>query len=250
MRSFLKLSFVQFKLFLREPTAFFFTLVFPLLLLVLFGIIWGNEPLPPQAGLGRAGYGYIDSEVPALAVLIVGTVALMGIPTATATAREQKVLRRLQATPLRASTYLAADVTVYFAMSLVGMILLVIVGRLAYDLRFDGSWLTVVVGFTLSSLAFIAAGYLIASLAPTSRVAQVVGQILFFPMMFLSGAAVPLEFIPQTVRQVSDWSPMTQSVLLLRDLWFGQGWNLTAVVILVVMLILGTILSARIFRWE
>ncbi|VAW30130.1 hypothetical protein MNBD_CHLOROFLEXI01-3545 [hydrothermal vent metagenome] len=83
MRSFLKLTFVQLKLFTREPAAFFFTLIFPLLLLVMFGLIFGNDPLPAEAGFGIAGYGYIDTVVPALTALIIGTVALLGLPVTT-----------------------------------------------------------------------------------------------------------------------------------------------------------------------
>jgi len=250
MRSFLKLTFVQLKLFTREPAAFFFTLVFPLLLLVLFGLIFGNDPLPAEAGFGADGYGYIDTEVPALTALIIGTVALLGLPITTATAREQKILRRYQATPMRPATYFAADVTVYFIMALIGMVLLVIMGTVLYDLRFDGNWLYVLAGFTLSTLAFVTIGYIIASLAPTSRVAQVVGNLVYFPMMFLSGAAIPLQFIPDNVRQVSDWLPMSLVVQLLQDLWFDRGWNLTAVTVLTIMLVVGSVVSARVFRWE
>jgi len=250
MRSFFRLTLVQLKLFLREPAAFFFTLAFPLLLLLLFGIIFGNEPQPAAAGFGPDGFGYIDAEVPALTALIIGTVALLGIPIATATAREQRVLRRFRATPMQPWTYLAADVVVYFILALMGMVLLVVVGRLVYNLRFDGALLALLAGFSLSTLAFVAVGYLIASLAATARVAQVVGNLFFFPMMFLSGAAIPLQFIPESVRRVSDWFPMTLVVKLLHGLWFGEGWNWTAVVILVGMLIAGTVLSVRTFRWE
>ncbi len=245
MSAFLKLSTVQFKLFLREPLAFFFTLVFPMLLMLFFGVVWGNDP---SSFFG--GYGYIDQAVPALAALIVGTVGFMSVPVSTASAREQKILRRYQATPLRPSTYLASEVVVYFLLSLGGMILLIIVGKLLFDLRFDGSWLAVLGGFTLSALAFVAAGYVIAGLAPTSRVAQVVGQLAFFPMIFLSGASIPLQVMPEGVRNAAQWLPMTQMVKMLQGLWFGQGWNLTALAVTVGLMVVGTLLAIPAFRWE
>ncbi|MCI0645939.1 MAG: ABC transporter permease [Chloroflexi bacterium] len=250
MRSFVKLVTVQFKLFLREPAAFFFTLVFPALLLTLFGIIWGNEPEPPGSPFYMGGFGYVDSEVPALAALVIGTTALMGIPIATANAREQRILRRYKATPMRPATYLAADVVTHLAIALVGMVLLVVVGKLAFDLRFGGRAPVLLAGFLLSALAFIAVGYLIASLAPTGRVAQVAGQVIYFPMMFLSGAAIPLQFMPENVRQVAEVLPMTVVVRLLQDLWFGREWYWPAALLLAGLLVVGTALSVRTFRWE
>ena len=244
MRSFLKLSVVQFKLFLREPVAFFFTLVFPLLLLMLFGLVWGNEPVAIYGG-----FGYIDQAVPGLAAVIIGTIALMSVPVATA-AREQKILRRFRATPMHAQSYLAAQVVVYLVLALAGMALLIVVASLVFDLRFVGNWFVVTAAFVFCTVAFVAVGYLIAGLAPTSRVAQVAGQLIFFPLMFLSGATIPLQVMPDGVRQVAEWLPMTQVVLLLQGLWFGQGWNLPAVAMMSVLLVAGALLAAPAFRWE
>ncbi len=250
MNSFLKLSIAQLKTFLREPAAFFFTLVFPVLLLVMFGLIWGNDPSPPGSDFYLGEFGYVDAAVPALAALVIGTTALMSIPVATSTAREQKILRRFKATPLHPLVYVASDVVIYFAISLIGMILLVVVGLLAFDLRFNGNWFAVLGAFTLSALAFIAAGYLVAGLAPTARIAQVVGQLVYFPMMFLSGAAIPLQLMPEGVRSAAEVLPMTMMVRLFQDLWFGGEWYVPAMTVMAVLLVVGAILSARTFRWE
>jgi ABC-2 type transport system permease protein len=247
IRSFRKLSFVQFKLFVREPLAFFFTAVFPVTLLLLFGAIWGNAP--GSAGPGSP-YGYVDSEVPALTGLIIATIALMSIPIATAAAREHRLLRRYRATPLSPAIYLAADVAVYYAIALLGMIMLIVIGKIVFDMQMAGSWLSIFLAFTLSALAFIAGGYLIASLAPSERSAMVIGQLIFFPMMFLSGAAMPLFILPENIRKVSEWLPLTHVVRLLQSLWFGQGWDMTAVGVLLALLVIGTMLSIRFFRWE
>ena len=248
MRGVNKLILVQFKLFMREPAAFFFTLIFPSALLLLFGAIFGNTPDPQF----DPNFGYIDQVVPAMAAIIIGTVGLMGIPVATATAREQGWLRRYRATPMRPFTYFIADVTVYFGIAISGMILLVVLAKVVYGLRFNGDWWHVAAAFSLGALAFIAVGYVIAGLAPTARVAQVIGQIAFFPMMFLSGAAMPREIMPESVRRVGDFLPLTYVVTLLQGLWQGQAWgdHLSAAAILVVMLTVGTLIASRVFRWE
>jgi len=246
MKSFQKLSLIQFKLFWREPIAMFFTLAFPLLMLVLFGIIFGNDPSPNYGGT----FGYIDAMVPGLVAVVVGSLALIGLPTATAAVREQKTLRRLKAAPMNPLSYLAADITVYFLVTLAAMVLLIIAAELIFGLRFGGNWLNIFLAFTLSTLSFMAAGYVLASLSPTSRFAQVAGQVIFLPMMFVSGVTLPLEIMPERLQQVSRALPMTQMVTLLQDLWFGKGWNWTAVAVLVALLLLGTLISARTFRWE
>jgi len=249
MRGWWKLTVTQAKLFLREPEALFFTLIFPALLLTLFGVIFGNEPDPQWFG-GK--FGYVDTEVPALGGIIIGTVALMSIPITTATARERGILRRYRATPMRPVTYITTDVVVNFVITSVGMAILIMVGKILFGLRFEGSWPSVVAGFTLSALAFFAVGYLVASLSPTARIAQTVGMALFFPMMFLSGATFPLEMMPESVRRVSHLLPMTHVVKLLQGLWFGETWgdHLIEVIVVAGMLIGGVIISTRTFRWE
>ena len=248
MNALIQLVLTGFRLFLREPAAFFFTLVFPLLLLGIFGLIFGNEPRT-QWGLS---YGYIDYEVPALAAIIIGNIALMGIPIATATAREAGVLRRYRSTPIHPLTLFAADLLVYLGMSLVGMAILVAAAKLVFGLRFSGSWPVVLACFLFGAVAFIAVGYLIASLSPTARVAQTVGMAVFFPMMFLSGAAMPRQIMPEKVVVLSDYLPLTHVVTLLQGVWFGEpvGEHTTQLLWLLGLLVIGGLFSVRWFRWE
>ena len=247
MRALWKLTLVQAKLYLREPIGVFFTLLFAPLMLILFGFIYGNDPVPMFGGRGS-----MDVSVPGYVGMIIGTVGLMSVPIGTAARREAGVLRRFRATPLRPLTYLITDVLVYFAMTLLGILLLFLVGKIAYDVRVEGDLLSVVAGICLGTFAFLALGYVLAGLAPTARVAQVVGMVIFYPMMFLSGSAIPLEVMPEAVRSVSRFLPLTHVVTLLKGLWFAEGWreHLTEVAVLVGVLVAGIIASAKTFRWE
>ena len=100
MRGFGKLALLEFKLFLREPEAFFFTLIFPLILLFVFGSIFGNQPNEVSFYL-FGGRGSVDASVPAYMALIIGITGLMLIPYLVATYREKGILRRLRTTPIR-----------------------------------------------------------------------------------------------------------------------------------------------------
>ena len=247
MRALWKLTFNQIKLYLREPIALFFTLAYAPMMLVLFAAIYGNEPEELFGGLGT-----VDVSVPAYIGLIIISVGLMSIPIATSSSRESGVLRRFRVTPLSPALYLISDVLVYFLMTLIGVILLVLVGKFGYAMRFDGNWLSILAGFSLSALAVFACGYLIAGLAPTARIAQTVGMVIAFPMMFLSGATIPLAVLPDGVRAVSRFLPVTHVVTLMQGLWKGDAWSghLTEVVILLGVLAVGVILAAKTFRWE
>jgi len=155
-------------------------------------------------------------------------------------------------TPLRPAAYIASNIVSYYAMTVVGVVFLVLVGKAVYGMRFDGSVLSGAAGFTLSALAFFSLGYLIAGAAPTARSAQAVGMIFAFPMMFLSGSAIPLEVLPPSVRAVSNFIPLTHVVTLMRGLWAGESWgaHLTELAVLGGLLVVGMALSARFFRWE
>lgn len=247
MRSLWKLTVNEMKLYLREPMATFFTLVFPLMMLFLFGSIYGNEPTPYFGGRGS-----VDVSVPGYIAMVIGTVGLLSITIQMATYREKGVLRRYRATPVRPQAILGAEVLVNFVMTLLGTVLLVVAGVLVYDLQFDGNALAVFGAFVLSALSFFAAGFVIAGVAPTARFAQVAGMVIFYPMLFLSGASIPLQELPEAVRSFSRFLPLTHVVTLLQGLWFGEPWgdHLTELAVLFGVLIGGVLLSAKTFRWE
>ena len=247
MRGLMQLTVMNFKLYLREPIATFFTLAFPPLLVLLFGAMYGNDPDPLYGG-----YGTMDITMPAYTALILGTIGLLGVPITTSGYREQGVLRRFRATPMRPLTYIVADLLTNLTMTLLGMVILIGIGWALYKVRFEGQVLSVIVAVVFSGLTMFAVGYLIASLAPGARTAQVIGMVIFYPMMFLSGASIPLEVMPEGVRRISDFLPLTHVVTLLRGLWFGDGWgeHLTEVIILGGILVVGAGLAARFFRWE
>jgi len=247
MRGFRKLTLVNLKLYLREPIATFFTLAFPPLMVVLFGAMYGNDPSPMFGG-----YGSMDVSMPAYTAMILGTVGFLGVPITISGYRESGVLRRFQATPMRPLTYILADIVANLVTTLLGMMGLVIIGWLLYRVQFEGQVMAVILAVVFCGLAMFSIGYLIAGLAPGARTAQVVGMVIFYPMMFLSGASIPLEVMPETIQRIADFLPLTYVVRLLRGLWFGDAWgeHLLETAVLAGVLLVCTALAARFFRWE
>ncbi len=245
MHTLIKMTWTEFKLQLREPIGVFFTLAFPLMLLFIFGSIYGNEP---NDFLG--GYGSIDLSVPGYIGMIIGTIGMISLPITLANYREKGVLRRFRATPLASSTVLWSQVLVSLAMTGLGMLLLVSAGFLVYDLRIPEATLAIIPAALLGGLSFLALGFVLAGLLPTPRSAQAVSMALFYPMLFLSGAAGPREMMPESVQRVSDFLPLTHVVKLLEGLWLEGTWNLTSLAFVSVMLLVCLVVSRRTFRWE
>jgi ABC-2 type transport system permease protein len=247
MKSLLKMTWMEAKLFLREPLGAFFTLAFPLMMLFLFGSIHGNEPTPMFGG-----YGTVDISVPAYTAMIIATSGLMSITITMAAYRENGVLRRLRTTPVSPLVVLAAQVIVVFAMTSLGMVLLIVAGKLVYHMRFEGNALSVLAGFVLCSLSFFGLGFILAGLMRTARTAQIVGMVLLYPMLFLSGAGFPRELLPEAIKKVSTFLPLTYVVNLLRGLWIGETWRQHAsdAIVLAVLLVVGVLISIKTFRWE
>jgi ABC-2 type transport system permease protein len=247
MKSLAKMTWMEGKLFLRDPMSAFFTLVFPLMYLFLFGAISGNEP-SPQFG----GQRTIDASIPGLIATIICITGLMSTTMTISTYREKGVLRRLRTTPVSPLVVLVAQVIVVFAMTALGMLLLIVAGRVAYHVGFAGNPFSLLGGFILSSLSFFGIGFILAGIMPSVRSAWVVGMVLLYPMMLLSGAFFTVELLPEAVRKVSAFIPLTYVVDLLRGLWAGEAWgeHVTEVIVLASMLVAGVLISIKTFRWE
>ncbi len=250
MKSFLKMTWMEAKLFLREPVGAFFTLVFPLMMLFIFGSIYSNKAAASIPG--ASAQGTIDTLLPALVAMVIGITGLMAITMTMASYRENGVLRRLSTTPVSPLFVLAAQVVVVFIMTALGMLFLVIAGKLVYHVHIEGNLFSILGGFILCSLSFFSIGFILAGTMPTTRTAQTVAMLLLYPMLILSGAAWPRELMPTAVQKISAFFPLTYVVNLLRGLWFGESWgsHWLDIGILVGMLFIGIIVSAKTFRWE
>ncbi len=247
MRSFLKLTWMEMKLFLREPQAAFFTLAFPLILLFVYGAVYGNAPSPMFGGRGS-----VDVSVPSYTALIIAVSGLLSIPIIMSTYRETGILRRFKTTPLRPLALLAADVIVVFAMTAVGMSLLIASARVFYGLKFTGDAAGFSLAFIFCCLSFFPLGFILAAVVKTARTAQITGMAIFFPMIFLSGATIPIEIMPDKVQALSRFIPLTYVVRMLKGLWFGQEWSQLAgeAVILSALAAVSLLVTVKIFRWE
>jgi len=246
MNSLLKLTLIDIKLYLRNYVATFFTFVFPLLMLVLFGGVYGNKPEPIFGG-----YGSMDITVPGyIATLIIGSTAFMSLPMDLAFQRQLGVLRRMRATPLHPAVVMGSKMITNLLVAVFGTALMIFAGVAIYQTYIPANWLPVFLGILLSCLCLFSLGFALASLVRSANAVRAVSFVVFYPMMFFSGGTIPGQFLPPAVQTIAEVMPMTYTVNLVRDLWFGKGWDLTTVAVLVGFTIAGILISVRFFRWE
>ena len=244
MKAFLTLTWTESKLFLREPAACFFTLAFPLLLLFAFGAIFGNDPASAPGAVGYATYA-----LPGYVALTVGSLALLSLPITLATQRDRGILRRFRVTPLRPATVLGTQALVNLLMLFAGTGLLLAAATLTYNIPLPDAPLVTLSALLFAGLTFFALGFLLGALVPTARAAQSIGMGLFFPMLFLSGAAIPQFLFPDWLTTASLALPLTHTTRLLQDAWLHGQWNGTAALVLAGMSVVSTAVAAWAFRW-
>ncbi len=231
----------------RNFPPLFFGLAFPVMVLAIFGGIYGNKPSDTFGGLGT-----VDVSVPAYVALVLAVAGLMSFPLGMVEYRSRGFLRRLRATPARPGAFLAAQVLVNALVCLAGVTLLLVVGVLGYGLRAPAHPVAFAALVLLAGAATFGIGLLIASVARSEPTATILANLVYFPMIFLTGATVPLEIMPGTMRRISEALPLTYAVTALKWAWLDKGAGSMPVALAVLG---GTVLvcaavAAKLFRWE
>ncbi len=249
MRALVKLSWVELKLFMREPLTVVFSLALPLIILFVLGGVFGNEASGGGEFVVYRGVGAMDYYVPAYVALVIASVCLISIPTHLAGSRESGVLKRFHASSVSAWSIAGAELVVAFVVAAVSAVLLLVAAQLAYDFAAPESVAGVVSVFLLLTLGFAAFGVLLGAVLPTARAAQAVGMLAWFVMLFLGGAGPPPEVLTDGMRAVATATPLWHAVRVMQDMWLGLDAGLSWLVFGLIALS-SALLGLRFFRWE
>jgi len=244
----LRLTWLEIKIFVREPLGVIGTVAIPVLIFVVLGRIGGGR-VPAEA---RDVPRFVSADLPILVAIVIALSAVLSLVTIVSIYREGGILKRLRATPLRPATILTAHVLVKLLFTAVTVALTIALGRRYYLMDVDVPVVSFSVALLLVTVSVIAIGFLIASVVPTARFAQPIGTLIFYPMLGLSGLFVPLEVLPPALRMIGRALPLTYAVSLLRGIWHGAGWVAHAgdVAALALTIAVCAAASAKVFRWE
>jgi ABC-2 type transport system permease protein len=248
LRGLWKLTWLEIKIFMREPMGAVGSLVIPVVLFVGLGRV-ASRTLSPGSATGTE---FMRSGVPVFAVIFIALSAVISLVTIISIYREGGILKRLRATPLRPPTILTAHVVVKLLLTVVSLALMVLAGKRYYPAGVNVSVLAVTLALVISAWSILSIGFVIASIVPTARFAQPISAAIFYPMIALSGLFVPIDVMPAGLQAVARLMPLTYAVSLLRGIWQGDAWSAHAgdVAALVVVFGVSVALSSKVFRWE
>lgn len=248
MRGLLTLTWLETKIFVREPLGVIGTVGIPVLMFVVLGRMFGRA----AGATLRGAPDLVTTDLPVLAAILIALSAVLSLITIIAIYREGGILKRLRATPLRSATILIAHVIVKLLFTALTLVAMLLVGRRYYPANIDAPFFSFALALLFSTFSIISIGFLIASVVPTARFAQPVGTLILYPMLGVSGLFMPISALPPPAQLVARLVPLTYVVSLLRGIWRGEGWaaHVTDVVALTVIFLVCTVISARVFRWE
>jgi len=232
------------RLLLRDPISWIAAVVLPAAILLIFGSIFA--PHRPDPALG--GLRWIDTFAPSLVVIATATLAIQTLPIRLATYREKGILRRLSTTPARPASLLVAQLVIYSATAILGLVLLVVAGKVAFDIPLPANPIGYVAAFGLGLAALLTIGLLVAAVAPSAGVATGIAVPLFFVVMLLGGVYLPRVLLPDVLLTIGEFSP--PGVQGLQDAWLGAAPKLLPLGILAAITVVGGAISSRVFRWQ
>ena len=243
MRLYLHELRVQQLLFWRNREAAFFSFLFPILLLLLIGSVYGDEPIDgvePATFLliGLLGYGVSATAFAALAITLV-------------VRREAGMLKRVRGTPLGPATYLSAVIgstIVVIALEVVAQLLL---GVYVLGAEWPDRPALFVFAILLGAAAFAALGIAVTTVVRTAEGSSAVVNAIYLPMAFISGVFFSTEEMPAFLQAISEVLPLTYFLELIRASFApGESFSPSALAALTVWGLVGLVVALRRFRWE
>jgi ABC-2 type transport system permease protein len=247
-RGLLGLTWLEVKIFVREPLGLIGSVVVPVVAFILIGRAFS----PSIPGTPPAEQATVGVDLAVFAALLISISAVQSLVTIVSIYREGGILKRLRATPLRPLTILSAHVLVKLLFTAVTLTLTMLAGRRYLPPDMPIPWLAFGSATAAGMLGMLALGFLLASLVPTARFAQPIASIVLYPMIGISGLFIPLDRLPPALQWLAHLSPATYAVSLMRGAWHHDSWlrHGPDLLGLAIVAAVSAGLASRLFRWE
>src|ERR1700674_5842128 len=232
---------MRIQLTLRNKMFLFFSVIMPFGFFFLYaGVFAKGVPMAVKFLLG-----------PVIALTVMGS--FWGLSAALVMFREQGILRRFHVTPVTPSDMLASSIVANYVLMFPTVLLEFFFARSIFHVTQFGDLLSTFVLISIGTVSFASLGLVVASVTNTMQETQVINQLLWLPLIFLSGATLPLPSLPVVVQRVGVFLPATYLVnSLQRAIFFSVPIThlLLAVVALCFWAAATFFVSAQLFRWE
>jgi ABC-2 type transport system permease protein len=236
---------VQAKLAVREPYGLLAGIGLPVVLLAMFGFI--SKQVPGQ--VGDTGLTIIDLWTPTILVLAFIFIAI-SLPNTLVRDREIGWLRRVSTTPLHPAMLLAAQLAIDLALAAAAIVIIIVGGALVFGASLHAQILSFGVSLLLAIAEIFALGVALVALIPTQTVASVVGGVVTFVLLFLSGLWVQPAQVGDPLATIMYYSPSGAAARALLDAVFNGSPYYAALLTMAVYTLLFGFIAIRYFRWE
>ncbi len=238
------------KAFWRNPASVFFTVLFPVLLLLIFATVFGGQTVDVRGGVKTTTY-----YVPAIITLSVISATMQSLAMSLTIAREDGRLKRGRGTPMPAWVFVAGRVGNAIVVSLLMLALLAAIGGILYGVevpwdRLPAILLILIVG----TAAFCCLGIALTALIPSQDAAAPIVNAILLPLYFLSGVFIPDDQLPSGVIHFADAFPIRHFFEAFFGAYVPAGGGGSAVewdnlAIVAIWGVAGLLLAVRFFRW-
>jgi ABC-2 type transport system permease protein len=229
------------RMFWRNPSAAFFNFLLPLLFLVMIASVFGGDP------------DELDVLVPGIAGMAVMTTTFTALAFNLTFLREQGILKRMRGTPMPPVAYFGGLLGSAVANAVVQVGIVVSIGHVAYDVAWPQDWPALALFTALGVVAFGSLGIAMANAIPNFDSAAVYVNVVFLPLIFISGTFYSTESLPRALEAVAEALPLKHVIDGLHGaIVTGDGVpdQLTALAALAAWAAAGIFLAVRYFRWE
>jgi ABC-2 type transport system permease protein len=236
---------MELRLLSRDIVGLFIVFVMPALCFYFFGKLFESQHAEDLQ--------YINQYIPGMIGVVLFTSGFFIVGLQAVIDREKGVYKRLKGTPVRSVLILQAMVIKGLLAVVVGSIEILLIGRLGLDAPIKVYPLQFLLAMLLAASAFISVGFIVASYFRRFHSAMAIGLVMLYPMLFLSGATIPIDSLPSSLRTVSVIIPLRYAVHLLQNGWSGQLFTASSIgdaSVLLVILVLGVILGRNFFKWD
>jgi ABC-2 type transport system permease protein len=247
MRSFSTLFKTELKITIRHIDSILFGVMFPVGIVLLLGAIYGSK-----AAYEGAPYSMMQLSFGAFTAVGIVATGLMGLPLVLADYRHKKILKQFKVTPISPGKLLLVQVLVSFLIAVISAIATALTAVIFFNYTMIGSIIKFVPAFLLVTSATYSMGMLLASIAPNIKTANLLCTMIYFPMLFLSGATVPYKVMPTGLQRFADVLPLTQGIKLLKAVSLGESLNNIGfqIILMLSISVICILLSLRFFKWE
>ncbi len=248
-----KLTTTELRLFLREPITVVFTLALPLMILYILGGVFGNEAgdnTSPDGVVPYGGFGATNWYTPAYVAVAVSGFTLISVPSHLVEYRETGVLRRFRASAVSRGLVLTSQFLIAMVIATIGAAILLVVALVSTDVDPPVDWWRFLAAYVLALVALVGLGLALGTVMPTARAAQSAGLVLWFMLLLICGAGPPPEVLPDTLRTLGQWLPLSPIIETLQEPWLEGGWAWPPALIAAGIAAASTAAARWLFRWE